>query len=1575
LLKKFLKISSRTVLVLLVMLVILWVLIQTSWFQNFLVKRVTNRLSEELHAKVSVKHVDFRLFNKMLLEGTLVLDQNNDTLLYAGTAKLNITDWFFFKDKVSLKYVGLNDAYINLNRKDSVWNYQFLVNYFSSTKKSPSKKDGIELDLDLVELRNVRILKKDEWAGQNMMVSLGSLDLDTESFDPKKKKIVINSITLDHPVFAQYNYKGRRPKRDSSLTFIPVAETKSDTALIWNPDNWVFLLKNLVIKEAVISSDRFTDRPVYQNRFDGQHVYFSSVNGTMKNIQLKADSLFADIDLSSKERSGFEVKRLQSKFKMHPHAMEYHDLDLQTAHSRLRNYYVMRYENFNDDMSDFIHAVGLEAHYKDSKISSKDLAFFSPPTALWNRDFDISGDVHGTIDNLTGKNIIIQSGPYNYVNGNVTLRGLPDINETYIDFRSNELRTRYVDLVQLVPSLANVTTPKISLLGNIGFKGNFTGFINDFVTFGTVTTNLGTVQSDLNMKLPAGRLPVYSGALKTANFRLGDFLGSTALGNVTMDGTVQGTGFKESDVKIGFDGIIDQVEFNGYNYHNILANGTFSKKLLEGKVSIDDPNLKLNDVTGTINLAGTTPKFNFDADVVTLNAKQLGFTKDNFSLVGKFNLDFSGNNIDNFLGSARIYNATLRNNEQKLSFDSLTVLSSYVDGRKYLSLHTNELDADVDGKFSIAGLPDAFQLFLNRYYPSYIKTPKRAVSDQDFNFHIVTRNVADYIYLIDKNLKGLDQADISGSLDLSQNSFKVKAKVPSFDFSNYHFSNIDVNGIGNYDSLSLTTDIENIVINDSLRFPGTKVKVLASNDFSDVSIKTSASKTLSQADLSARVQTLSDGFKLFFNPSSFVINDKKWTLEKGGELSLSRTLLSASEVKFVQNEQQIIISTEPSGDLPTNDVIVQLKKVNINDFTPFFLKTPRLEGLLSGNVRVTNPFKNLYAEYDARIDQFRFENDSFGVLKSSGSYDTESGVLKTRTISDNQFQNFIADFSYRGKDSSNRQLSGQVELNRSNIHWLEKYLGNIFNNIQGVATGKLSLTGSGKNPKLNGAIRLDSAGMTVNFTRVRYLFPDNTPIIFKNDEIDFGTTKIKDTLGNSATFSGKMNHNFFNEFYFRNMRLKTDGNKFVLLNTSPRDNKQFYGTVIGTAEMTMSGPVTEMRMFIRGEPTDSSHIYLPTGDSRETGKIDYIEFTRFGREMNPELSSRLSSNIIVDMEINANPFAKIDVILDEATKDIIKAKGNGTLNIHTGNKEPLSIRGRYDVLEGDYTFNFQTFLKTPFRLQEGYIEWQGDPYLANLNIDAIYRAEKVNLSNVPTTRGSVNARGDVDIIFKLRGTLETPKPEFEFQFPYSNSLKDDPIANEYLKTRLQADKNELNKQVTSLLLFNTFVSDQQSLISGNSAGNFVTRSVGQILSNTLSNSLNNWLQRLLKTNAVETYTTINTSDFNFEKGLTQKQLQNLGGIGLRTSLMKGRLLVSVGTDVDYRIIQTATNPNSNFLFTPDVSFEYLVTPDGKLRVVGFNRSDAGLGDITGYARRNRTGILVSYRKDFDTFSELFGRGK
>src|SRR5207302_8889479 len=102
--------------------------------------------------------------------------------------------------------------------------------------------------------------------------------------------------------------------------------------------------------------------------------------------------------------------------------------------------------------------------------------------------------------------------------------GLPNINETLINLEAKDLRTTYTDAVNFIPSLITVTNPNLARLTYLRFNGIYTGFVNDFVTYGTLQTNLGTLVTDLNMKFPSSGVPVYSGNISTSGFQLGPFI-------------------------------------------------------------------------------------------------------------------------------------------------------------------------------------------------------------------------------------------------------------------------------------------------------------------------------------------------------------------------------------------------------------------------------------------------------------------------------------------------------------------------------------------------------------------------------------------------------------------------------------------------------------------------------------------------------------------------------------------------------------------------------------------------------------------------------------------------------------------------------------------------------------------------------------------------------------------------------------------------------------------------------------------------------------------------------------------
>ena len=198
---------------LLLFVIAVWFLIQLGPVQNWLAGKISKKISKDLETEVSIKHVDFALFNKMLLEGVLVKDRTKDTLAYIGRAGLNITDWFFLQEKIELKYVSLEQSTFYLHRTDSVWNYQFLIDYFSSPKSTDSTKKGIQLSLKKAELKQIYIIQKDEWRGQTMQGKIGYMLLDLNEFDITKKVIAAETVEIVSPYFSISGYKGMSPQK------------------------------------------------------------------------------------------------------------------------------------------------------------------------------------------------------------------------------------------------------------------------------------------------------------------------------------------------------------------------------------------------------------------------------------------------------------------------------------------------------------------------------------------------------------------------------------------------------------------------------------------------------------------------------------------------------------------------------------------------------------------------------------------------------------------------------------------------------------------------------------------------------------------------------------------------------------------------------------------------------------------------------------------------------------------------------------------------------------------------------------------------------------------------------------------------------------------------------------------------------------------------------------------------------------------------------------------------------------------------------------------------------------------
>ena len=984
--------------------------VQTEWGQNWLAKKVTTRLSKDLQSKVSIDHVQIGFFNKLNLKGVFIEDQQKDTLLAAGTVQVRITDWFFLKEEAVLHYIGLENAVINLSRTDSVWNYRFLQDYFDPPGPRDPKKAGIAFNLKEVRLVNVAFQQKDAWIGQNMTGRIGSLWLDADNIDFSERKIDINNLEIEKPLFAMYNYEGNRP-----LSAKPA--TTSDSTKAWNAQAWTAIIRNLVIEDGTFQSDRKGLTPTVAH-FDPQHILFQNINGSIKDFKLAVDTLRANINLTASERSGLEVQTFTAALRMHPHLLEFGNLRLKTSKSILTDYLAMRYKSMAD-LNDFIHAVSLDARFKASTISSDDIAFFAPQVASWKRNVQISGAVKGTIDALSGEGVALQMGRSTSFFGDFNLVGLPDINTTFIHVRANDLKTLYADAVTFIPALKKTTMPNLEALGNVTFNGSYTGFINDFVTYGTLQTSLGTMVTDINMKFPTGGEPIYSGEISTNSFQLGRFMNNSQLGTIAFNGKVKGTSFVWEKLDMNINGTVRSLQFNDYTYQNITAKGTLKNRRFNGDFEINDPNAVLQG-SGLIDLSGKTPTFNVVASVKKLDLRALQLTEDAISLAGDFNLNFNGKNISDFLGEAAFSSVTIMNGDKPLTFDSLVVSSSYDDGVRTLRARSTEFNAIITGKFNLETLPDAVTLFLNRYYPSYIKPPRRSVENQSFTFDITTGVVEDYVKLIDPRLSGFNNSHIAGSLDVFSNSLQLNAQVPQAAFAQYDFSDVTLVGDGNFDRLIVTGQVNNAIVCDSLSFPANRLSGRSPQRYIGCRHQYHRQSNLEQRATFGTDPHVCQWCQYLFQPFTFVINGKTWALEEGGELDFRRRTVVQGQLVLRESAQEVRLSTQPSPIGDWNDLHVALNNINLGDFTPFFVKQNRIEGLLFGNVVIEDPQNkfNVFAE-NIRTEQLRVDNDSIGEVKAALAYNNTTGMLIGKGGNVDPLHKVRFDLALDLKDSAN----------------------------------------------------------------------------------------------------------------------------------------------------------------------------------------------------------------------------------------------------------------------------------------------------------------------------------------------------------------------------------------------------------------------------------------------------------------------------------------------------------------------------------------------------------------------------
>lgn len=1518
-----------------------------------MVHYAANWLSKELKTRVEVRHINFTLFNHVNLEGLYIEDHSKDTLLYGGQLQLDITDWFFRKDSADIKYVSLSDAVIHLHRDtDSIWNYQFIADYFSGNSESKQKTSqnskGIALHLKILNLNNVLFQQKDEYKGKTTTLGIGKLKLKANQINLQDKYFDVADLDIYKFSYTEKLYKAKRSYEDSVRQVNDLTSKDFPS----NPGNIRLHISQLSVSDGFLEFKGRNALPVPQGTFNSRDIIIDHIKGMYNNVNWNHDTLTAHVDFSARLNEHLPVKQLKADYTFHPNMMEFKNLLVQLNESKLSHYFLMQF-NSMQDFDDFEHKVKLAADLSNTSISTNDIAFFAPQLSGKNQRANITGYVNGTIDNLNTRNIRIQSGGTN-ITGSMSMIGLPQSDKIFIDFNTNGSTIQLNDVAVWAPALNRLNTPLKKALNTVQFRGMYKGLINDFIVRGDILTSQGGLNADIKMRLEGAGS--YDGKIIADQLNIGKLLGVSEIGKTSFAANIYGSGFHLNNIDLNYTAKIASLEFLDYNYININSNGILKNGILKNELNIDDPNFQ-GTASISVDLREQKKQYIGQGNFAKINFKPLHFLEKEVSFGGNFDVNFSGKNIDDFTGYIKAYDAHLYNNSIPLNFDSLSIYSGINnEGKKELEIKTNELYTKVSGNFQTSELVSSFQYFLSNYYPAIIKAPVDIPKNQNFNFVLNTKNINDYLNVFSAKMEGLNNSNISGSINTEQNEIQFDALVPNFKYGKMQFNDIALHANGAINTLNINGTTGIFSLNDSLSFSGTKMNISTEKNVSHVRLNTSSEGQIAEAEINTDIITESEGTRFQFNPSSFIVNNKKWTVEKNGEVYIKKNnnQIIANNLTLKQDEQELNISTIPDPETNSNNLYVQAKKINIGDLLPYIFKKPRMEGMASGVITVTDPLGRPSIYSDMQVDQFRFENDSIGILKIKGNLDSYSGKGSFEVSSPNKKYEFESILNLNIYDSTSNQLNAKLNLKHYRINTLEHYLSDLFDEVDGYADGILSVDGKLSAPDFVGDIRLTGGKVTVGYTKVPY-FVDTGIVKFSKGRIDFSGMLLRDRFNNYGKLQGGFYHEFFQKM---NFDLEVNSNKMELLHTTLKDNPIFYGNAVGRADFQLNGPTENLDMKIFAVATDSSHISIINSTTKESDQSNYIVFKKYGKELIG--SNLIDKNLNVTVDVQVDNKTEVDYILDYTSSDIIKAWGNGKMNI-TNNKSGLKLKGRYDIDHGTYDYNFQSFIRRSFDLTgngTNYIEWvSGDPSDANINISAGYVAKNVNFSDL--NLNSANIRGDVQVMAEIKGKLLKPDIDFKLDFPEGSNIKSNQNVDLAIRS-INDNANERLKQVTYLIVFNQFAPYGSGGNIRASTTGLAVNTVSEILSRELGGILSNVLYQITgdKSLQVDFSTSVYNSNDLYSGSVNATSYdRSRVNVKIGKSLYNNRIIIKFGSDFDFSVRNSAV---SSFQFLPDVSVEFVLSPDRKLRAIIFKRDNLELGN-----RRNRVGASISYRQDFD----------
>lgn len=1301
--------------------------------------------------------------------------------------------------------------------------------------------------------------------------------------------------------------------------------------------------------------------------FDPSNIGIKKLNGYLHVRRFAKDSVNVKLhNISFEEQSGLTLSGLSTSFLSNKEMMTFNNFVVKMPNSLVAfNDATFYHDNF-EALKDIGNKLVINIDLAPSDIKVKDLAAFVPRLESLEEKIKIEGEIRGKGSDINVENLSIQYGENTHLNGNMRVKGLPNVRNASVFANFNDICADPKEMREIAEALLDrgLRTPSfVNNLHYLCYEGIIDGNLQELRAEGVLKSNIGEIYNNVTINAHDEKLASYTitGNVESEQLALNELFGEKSqLGKAGLHLDVIFDRDKSGAVSLEAVGVVDSFTYKNYTYSDIEINGVFNKNEFNGVVSLNDPNASIK-FDGNINLSKEKPFSRFLAEVKEVKLDKLNLSdKANSSLSFSIETNISGKKLDDSEGAFSINNILYTQGSKELYMANASITATKKGDQKSIRLYSDYVNGEIEGKYKFSTIYKNLKHLAKGYLPSIIKEAPtfKQENGNDFTFRFDIENINPIHEIVHLPVSLSEQGSISGFYNDSLQKARIKIEAEQISFGKTHLEDCVVLVENPKDNIKIMVRGTHLP-NNSRRSPYfLALNSTVKNDTLDTEIHFNNSAEVTyggKVKLSAFFKSLTkEGLTADFliHPSNIILSDTTWSLKKS-TISLSPKSLTINDFQFHHDDQNLTINGR-STDNEKDSMHVHLNRLRLGYVSDIInQKNITFGGVASGDVNLFRLFNQPYFVGDLGVLQASINEYGIGDLNVRSDWNPKEKCIGFKGTLDNELPNkeIARSDIFGGVFIGNDSLYIEGDLKEVSLKFLRLYIGTIMGDNTGTVSGNVKAYGKFGEIGLEGKAFAKDFGFKVDYLNTFYTLTDT--VVLTPTTIQLVNTPVYDTEGHKSVVNGILNHHGFHDFQFD---INVNCHNFLALNTQEQNNSTYYGKAYASGPVRIYGTPNEVNFFIDLKTMPNSKVTIPFGNYATASNSDFITFVKKEEELSAfelkrqrraklraiEENKKSKTQLNLDINIEATKDATVNLIMDARQRDIIKGCGNGKIRLTYSTKESgMNMYGSYEILKGEYQFTIQSLISRNFDIMNGsLVRWTGSPYDAIIDIHAKY-ALNTSLNEIlddPNLRSTLTP---VHCLLKLTGTLRRPNIKFDLNLPNS-----DADLNSRLKSVINTEEL-MNRNAASLLALGHFYTMDKSDVSSSSE----LSSVGF---STLSSQISNWMSSINED--VNIGVNYKPSD-----GVTTS---NEFDVALSTQFWNDRLLLNgnFGYREDLNNVPNENTSNS----IVDFDIEYKLSPSGKYSVKAFNRTN----DSYFKQSPNTQGIGVTYRENFDTFGEL-----